>query len=82
MELIQKNFKTCEICKIEATSLCLECISYFCDECHKYVHGKKENLNHKRLKIDYFVPIDVKCIKHEKVINNLFCVEDKGNYNY
>ena len=29
--------------------------------------------------IDFFVPLDVKCLEHPKVINNLFCVNDKGN---
>jgi hypothetical protein len=82
MEPNNKNFKECEICKIDATSLCLECISYFCDECYKYVHSKKENLEHKKMKIDYFVPIDIKCIKHPKIINNLFCIDDKGKYIY
>ena len=80
MEPNNKNFKECEICKIDATSLCLECISYFCDECYKYVHSKKENIGHKKMKIDYFVPIDVKCLQHPKIINNLFCIDDKGKY--
>ena len=74
-----KNFKQCEICKVEATYLCMECFSYFCDECYKYVHGKKENSTHKKMTIDFFVPLDVKCLEHPKVINNLFCVNDKGN---
>ena len=41
MELNKKNFKQCEICEIDATNLCLECISYYCDACYKYVHEKK-----------------------------------------
>ena len=77
----KKNFKECEICKVEATSLCLECLSYFCDDCSKYVHSKKGNSNHKKMTIDFYVPLDVKCLEHPKVINNLFCTDDKGNYN-
>ena len=76
------NYKLCEICKSEANSLCLECISYFCEECYKYIHGKKENSKHKKEKIDYFVPIETKCKDHQKVPINLFCVDDKGNNKY
>ena len=57
----------------------MECFSYFCDECYKYVHGKKENSTHTKMKIDVFVPLDIKCLEHPKVINNLFCINDKGN---
>ena len=78
MEEIKKNFKQCEICKIEATSLCSECVSYFCDACYKYVHDKKENSSHKKQKIDYFVPIDTKCPDHPKNIIDLFCIDEQG----
>ena len=81
MESNKKNFKQCEICKADATSLCLECISYFCDACFKYIHDKKENNNHKKEKIDYFVPIDTKCPDHQKRIIDLFCIDEKGNFN-
>ena len=74
-----KNFKQCEICNVEATSLCFECLNYFCDECYQYVHNKKKNSTHKKMTIDFYVPLDVKCQDHPKVINNLFCVDDKGN---
>ena len=80
MESIQKNFKQCEICKKEATSLCLECNCYYCDKCYKYVHDINENKDHKKEKIDYFVPIDTKCPEHPKNPINLFCVNEKGNY--
>ena len=79
MDIRQKNYKGCDICKIEATSLCLSCYSYLCDECFKYVHSKKENINHKKDKIDYFVPIDIKCPEHDRVPINLFCLDEKGN---
>ena len=80
MESDKKNYKQCEICKIEANSLCLECSSYYCEECYKYVHNKKENVNHKKEKIDYFAPIDTKCPEHPKIPINLFCVNEKGKY--
>ena len=35
MELSKNNNKKCGICEIEASSLCLECSSYYCDECYK-----------------------------------------------
>ena len=77
---MEKNYKLCEICKSDATSLCLQCISYFCDGCYKFIHDKKENSSHKKEKIDYYVPIDTKCRDHNKVPINLFCLDDKGNY--
>ena len=78
MEKKHQNYKQCEICKIEATSLCLQCYNYYCDACFKYVHDKKENINHIKEKIDYFVPIDTKCPEHKGNIINLFCVDEKG----
>ena len=79
MEKPKINFKKCELCGEEAKSLCLQCISYFCVECYKYVHSKKQNIQHKEEKIDYYVPIDIKCPEHPKNINNLFCVDEQGN---
>ena len=80
MEVIKKNYKLCEICDNEATSLCLKCVSYFCDKCFKYVHeNNKTKNNHKKEKIDYFVPIDTKCPDHPQVPINLFCIDEKGN---
>ena len=77
----KKNFKQCEICKDEnASCLCFTCYHYFCDSCFKCVHNKKKNINHKKEKIDYFVPIDTECPEHEGIRINLFCVDEKGNY--
>ena len=77
----QKNEKQCEICGSLATNLCLKCISYFCDECYKYVHNKQINSQHKREKIDYFASIDTKCVDHPKDRISLFCVDEKGKKN-
>ena len=78
MEINQKNFKLCEVCEAEATSLCLKCISYYCNSCFKLVHEKKSKNNHKKENIDYFVPIDTKCPDHPQIPINLFCVDEKG----
>ena len=76
---VQKNIKICEICKDEeAAILCYDCHSYFCDSCFKCVHDRKKNKNHKKEKIDLFIPIDIKCPDHERVPINLFCVDEKG----
>ena len=72
------NNKKCEICEIEASALCLECRNYYCDECYKYVHSKKVKNQHKKLKIDYFLPIDTKCPDHPKDTLTLFCIDEKG----
>ena len=72
------QLKKCDICNINATSLCFQCNSYFCDQCFKYVHEKESNQKHKKEEIDFFVPIDTKCPEHPKIPMNLFCVEEKG----
>ena len=87
MEDKQKNFKLCDICESQATFLCLECLhdNYFCDSCYKMAHDKNSKSNHKKEKIDYYVPIETKCPEHPKVELNLFCLDEKGNnkrYNY
>jgi len=41
------------------------------------IHDKPANNQHKKEKIDYFVPIDIKCPKHPKDRMNLYCVDDK-----
>jgi len=73
------KIKKCEICNVDATNLCFQCYSYFCESCYKFIHDKNYNANHKKEKIDYFVPIDIKCHNHPKNIINLYCVEEKGN---
>ena len=78
MEEIQNKVKKCEICQAEATSIWYKCFSYFCESCFKFVHDKQPNRDHKKEKIDYFVPIDIKCPEHTKNIINLFCVDEKG----
>ena len=75
---MEKNFKECEICGLNATSLCFICNEYYCDSCFKMIHDKKINSNHKKDKIDIYVPIDLKCQKHQNVPLNLFCVDEKG----
>ena len=80
MEINQKNYKHCDICKVnEATNLCLQCFSYYCNACYKYIHDMKGNKEHKKEEIDYNVPIDTWCPLHEKNAINLFCLDEKGN---
>ena len=78
MESIQNKDKSCEICGLIATNLCLDCLSYYCDSCYKFIHDKQINSQHVIEKIDYFVPIDTKCLIHPKYPLELFCVEEKG----
>ena len=80
---VQKNIKQCETCKDDdATTLCLDCHSYFCEACYKCVHDIKQNNSHKTEKIDLFIPIDTKCPEHEGILMNLFCIDEKGNIYY
>ena len=84
MEKNQKNYKTCDICRdAEATSLCPSCFCYYCDDCHKTVHIRQKNKDHKKEPIDYNVPIDTYCPDHDTIPINLFCLDKKGKiYSY
>jgi len=76
---IQKNIKLCEMCKDEeAATLCLDCRCYFCEACFKFIYDRKKNNNHRKEKIDLFIPIDTKCPEHEGTPMNLFCIDEKG----
>ena len=77
----QKNFKICEICNLDDTNLCFQCSSYFCDSCFKFIHEKPVNSHHTKEKIDPYIPIDLKCPEHPKILNNLFCADEKGKLN-
>lgn len=71
-------FKECEICKSNANCLCFECNSYFCEDCHKFIHSKQVNSSHKKEEIDPYIPIEIKCPNHPKDRMNLFCLNEKG----
>ena len=80
MELNQVNYKQCDMCKAkEASSLCPQCFSYYCDGCFKQVHEASKNKEHKKEKIDDFIPIDTRCPDHAGNNINLFCLDEKGN---
>ena len=75
---VKIEIKKCDNCKKEATSLCFACMFYFCDSCFKTAHSAEESKFHKKEKIDYYVPIDVRCPEHNLSPMNLFCVDEKG----
>ena len=81
MEENPKNIKICDLCKSQATNICFNCLYnyYFCDSCHKFIHKKKENINHKTEKIDNILSIETRCPAHPKNPLNLFCLNEKGN---
>ena len=60
-----------------AENLCLTCNSYSCESCFKFIHQKKKNQQHKREKIDLYVPIVTKCSVHPDNPVNLFCLNEK-----
>ena len=80
MEKYKSGIKDCDICGSNATSLCFECLQYFCDPCYKFIHDKPKNSKHKKILIDPFVPIDLKCSEHPKNPISLFCLDEKGNF--
>ena len=79
MDESRNIIKHCEICNSEAKNICFKCLSYFCESCYKFVHEKNINADHKTEKIDYFVPINLKCPEHPKMIMILFCVDEQSN---
>ena len=74
---MDKKFKKCEFCKNDATCLCFQCMTYFCDSCFKLGHNNEKYKSHKKDKIDYFV--ELKCPVHKLYPMGLFCVNEKGN---
>ena len=74
-----KGIKECDICGVNATSLCFNCIQYFCESCFKLIHDKQKNSSHKKGLIDPYVPIDLKCPEHPINPLVLFCLDEKGN---
>ena len=77
----QRNIKFCDICKSEASFICLDCIcNYYCESCYKLIHSIKFNSDHKKEKIDDFFPINLRCSEPKKSPFNLFCLDDKGKY--
>ena len=74
--------KKCDFCDSYAKSLCYDCFNYFCDSCFKFIHDKEKNSKHQQEKIDPYVPINLKCSIHSKNPLNLFCLEEKGKFNY
>ena len=79
MQKKENLIKHCELCGIDATNLCFECLEYFCESCFNYLHEKKLKSNHTKENIELYVPIDLKCPEHPKIPINLFCLNEKGN---
>jgi len=77
MDKENQIIKPCDICKSDATCLCFECNSYFCERCFKLIHDVKNDPKHKKENIDLFVPIDFKCPAHPNEGINLFCLDDR-----
>ena len=78
MDKNKNGNKECDICKSNATSLCYECLLYFCNSCYKLIHDKQCNSQHKKQIIDPYVPIDLKCKDHPNNSLSLFCLDEKG----
>ena len=76
------NIKECGFCSVEVTCLCYRCLEYYCDSCYYIAHKSEKRKNHKKEKIDYYVPKDMKCPEHNLIPINLFCIEEKVNKIY
>ena len=69
---------SCDICGEKPENICFKCSMYLCDSCFKFIHEKRVNKEHKKEKIDYFIPFPLKCPNHPKERINLFCADEKG----
>ena len=69
---------SCYICGEKPENICFKCSMYLCDSCFKFIHEKRVNKEHKKEKIDYFIPFPLKCPNHPKERINLFCADEKG----
>ena len=78
MEKKQKQIKECDFCGKYATSLCYDCLLYFCQNCYKFIHDMEKNNTHKKENIDPFVSIELKCSQHSKFPITLFCLTEKS----
>ncbi len=76
---MEKNFKKCDICENDASSLCFDCIMYLCESCFKFIHEKEKNSTHKKEAIDPYITYNFKCKIHQLNQLTLYCVEEKGN---
>ena len=75
----KSSIKLCDLCQnVKAETICYDCPNYYCKTCFDLIHKIKINSEHKKEEIDPFVSINVKCPEHPKIINNLFCVEEKS----
>ena len=82
MENIQKDNKLCTICGTKAVNLCFKCSMILCDKCFKFIHENNLNKDHIKEKIDYFMPIYIKCPFHPKDRINLYCSDEKGKLSF
>ena len=71
--------KNCEICENNSTCLCYKCMSYYCESCFKLAHNNEKKKMHTKEKIDYYLPITLKCPNHNLNVIDLFCTDEKGN---
>ena len=80
---MEQKLKKCDFCDTtDAICLCFQCMSYYCDSCYKLSHKSERKKVHKKEKIDYFAPIDIKCPEHELYPMDLFCVDEKGKIKF
>jgi len=70
--------KKCNLCLLEASSICFKCKKYFCDNCYKIIHEIKKNNEHEKTKINPYLSIDFFCQNHPEYPLELFCLNDGG----
>ena len=77
---MEKNYKLCNICKSKVNYICFECSNnFYCESCFKMVHNKKENINHQKFDVDYFIQAKTLCPEHQTIPLNIFCLTENGN---
>ena len=78
MENTQDKSIICGICNKKSSCFCFKCMNYFCDICYKLIHEKKDISQHKKEKIDYFIPLELKCPSHPNYPNEYYCLDENG----
>ena len=80
MEDNKEICKTCDMCGEEPNIICFDCLSYYCNSCSNFIHGKKINEGHIRDKINSLPLIGIKCEIHKNKKLEYFCLDENSKY--
>jgi len=76
------KLKKCNLCNSDSFWICFQCKKYYCDKCWKIIHEIKKEKAHEKTKINPYLSLDFFCSNHQEYPLELFCLNDKGNFNF